>query len=1215
QPDARQDLQETEQVPPRAQVLREVRTEPLLPFPGNFPAQTVAHPSPVKTNTTEPPFLPLRHTHTRQPDPSSRMPWTKARSSKSDKELELKDYATRGIYWAKRSRRWTKAQYSPRALSLLKDIYELLLNRTSTTEWVNTNVTDILRAEETFINVKLHVVLVKVLIKHEDFATAWEHVHDQRDTFADSLEWNLFIKEDFEILRSGVPADIGFDEEPSEMYLGACDNVLRIALDTRPPNECDKLMREFRHIVDTHDLPASRKTKPAVRRWSRIRQEYQSRACRHQAMLSLKRGPRKFPPPSPLNPRHLAEPLEPSHHEAIRSACLSLRMCLSYHNLLESSEFSQRFEYLAPMDVMEDLGLDRRLHMLMCQRIAESSHVLLSLLRCFQFSYMRSKNDRLRFDQQYNIVGRRKYDSPTAVMRRETEEGEDGPLDVKRAFYLPTVWGIEPKDAVEGEEGGGDAGGSEVSEVPEVWPDSLLDLVQWIADNKETVDQIAVMTRMYDLEFVVEMAGWNVENDGMRKWLKALFPKLLDELESTHQRTPTPTLMDLESFILILLLQRHAICVVRGGARTMGQLLFMAGQRDSFYRMSEGQVRFWSSCLCMFGRPMTQKKAYVDNVLTGDELRQCIREIRGEFVYEEYAHDPATVERQNYLYLALGVIYQNLIELHNLDCSIEAMHYLGVYEAWKARGGGTSDNVRDRWKGLVDRKLKFLVLDHEASDEEYKMLVRYNDGQTDDQLITSLHVHSPSLAPTITTGPVDTDDNPFTIKPPPPILRTPLPDPSKRIINPTPLADYVLSVPNTRHLFASSPSFDEHGNVNETRKCTPKKGVLPSSTPRKVVLHLGNSRKRRGILAPVKFAGWEERERSDLYGWEHEEGEDEEEVATDGAKNSKFSMVVVDPDGARSNIPIGNVQQEFWAEFSIRRNLEDDDERWLDDEVAKGVLGREGDEDEIVPNEPLAMVLKREVGYDSGYASMIDWERPEARNEGRESPVRNVKEENADKDEEDMHNATPTRYGNHSPDTLFPPNSSILDEATPPVLPTWRRPSVNTSPRRRATLELPKQLPPIRDPSPQTPRAALFSLHRRSNSQSSTSGPSPSPSSMHRYDLVSPTPSSRFPLARPAPLGDYVDSEEETSETEDGDPERDADEFAEVASAAGDESRDGSVWSYGSGSTGVGSSVDGMNSPRLTRQLKKLDLAKSLSLSPPSSLTLSHSVEDGGWLG
>lgn len=64
---------------------------------------------------------------------------------------------------------------------------------------------------------------------------------------------------------------------------------------------------------------------------------------------------------------------------------------------------------------------------------------------------------------------------------------------------------------------------------------------------------------------------------------------------------------------------------------------------------------------------------------------------------------------------------QNLIELYNMDCSIEAMHYLGVYEAWKARGGGTSNTVRGRWKETVDHELSFLILDEKASDEEYKM--------------------------------------------------------------------------------------------------------------------------------------------------------------------------------------------------------------------------------------------------------------------------------------------------------------------------------------------------------------------------------------------------------------------------------------------------------------------------------------------------------------
>lgn len=109
--------------------------------------------------------------------------------------------------------------------------------------------------------------------------SAWVHMHDHCDTFVDSMDWNLFVKEEFETLRRGA------DDEPSEMYLRACDNVLRIEkVTTRRPepfntvhflppvrslSEYDRLMKEFCIIIDTHDLPASRCTKPHG-------QEYQS---------------------------------------------------------------------------------------------------------------------------------------------------------------------------------------------------------------------------------------------------------------------------------------------------------------------------------------------------------------------------------------------------------------------------------------------------------------------------------------------------------------------------------------------------------------------------------------------------------------------------------------------------------------------------------------------------------------------------------------------------------------------------------------------------------------------------------------------------------------------------------------------------------------------------------------------------------------------------
>ncbi|RUS17793.1 hypothetical protein BC937DRAFT_89485 [Endogone sp. FLAS-F59071] len=930
-------------------------------------------------------------------------------------------------------------------------------------------------------------------------------------------------------------------------------------------------MKEFRTIVDTYDLPASRRNKVSIRRWSRIRQEYQSRACRHQATISLKRGPQRFPRPNAHDPRHLSEPLESSHHEAIRSACLSLRMCLSYHNLSDSTNDSQQFSYLVPRDVTDSLGLDRRLHILMCQRLAESSHRLLTLLRCFQFGYMRSKNERLRFDQQYNIVGRRTYDSPTLVLRGESEESEDGPLDVRKAFYLPTVWGVEPSDVVEEGEAGEDEVGAEMLEVAQVWPESLLDLVGWITENKEAVDEVAVMTRMYDLVFVLEVAGWNVENDALRRWLRGLFPRIvdypkLDELESSHQRTPTPTLMDLETFIMILLLQRHAICVVRGEARTMGQILYMTGQHGSIYSPSEGQVRFWRTCLCLFGRPTAQRKHYMGDMMTEREIKQCLREIRGEFVYEEYKYDAETVERQNYLYLALGVIYQNLIELHNMDCSIEAMHYLGVYEAWNARGGGTSNVVRGRWKETVDHELSFLVLDEKASDEEYKMLVRYNDDQT----IASLHISSPLSSPaTLAPALPDDDDNPFKVKPPPPIL-------VNDIINPTILANYVLGVANTRHLFASSPKFDDRGRVSDYWRGSPEKGLANNTTPRKVVLHLRTRRgKKNKVITPARFGGWEEREGRDPVDFEDEDEDEDEDDEDDGAGGKggkeRFELVVEDPDGARTDIPIGNVQRSFWAELSIRRTVEAEDDRWLEEEVARGVLGREGDE-ETVPNEPLAVVLKRNVGYDDGgYVSMFGaWkERMEEREREEASKKLKAEEEKLlvqDNIEEKpvkvaayMWPTTPTRHGLvdvgplrfASPPPMAGSPSDSDSDGTQAVLRTWAIPNVNTSPRRRATAELPRvQPPPLLAPAP---RAALFSWPPQRSNQFTGFNPAVP---------LSP-PSSPRMYGHDNPVSPYVDSEEVSSEENVEEGEEDEGEYEDEISGEGNDSnsREGSDWS------------------------------------------------------
>lgn len=450
--------------------------------------------------------------------------------------------------------------------------------------------------------------------------------------------------------------------------------------------------------------------------------------------------------------------------------------------------------------------------------------------------------------------------------------------------------------------------------------------------------------------------------------------------------------------------------------------------------------------------------------------------------------------------------------------------------------------------------------------------VRYHE----EQAVSSLNISSLSSSPsTLVPALPDDDDNPFKITPPPPIL-------PNDIINPTILANYVLGVANTRHLFASSPKFDDRGRVSDYWRGSPEKGLVNNTTPRKVVLHLRTRRGRKDkVITPVKFGGWEERKGRELVDFDEEDDdEDDEDDGADGKGGKrKFELIVEDPDGARTDIPIGNVQRSFWAELSIRRTVEEEDDRWLEEEVAKGVLGREGDE-EIVPNEPLVAVLKREVGYDdSGYVSMCSdrEERMEERaRKGANKKLKEVVEEKLPVQENIKEErpavyprpTTPTRYGQvdvgplrfASPPMVGSPSGSDSDD-TQQVLRTWARPNVNTSPRRRATAELPKP-PPLLAPAP---RAALFSwppqrFNHFTGFNSAVPSSPPSPHPMYGHD---------------SPVFSYFDSEELSSEKNVEEGEEDEGEYEDEISEEGDDSnsREGSEdWTiFDSTNEGAGS--------------------------------------------
>ncbi|CAG8664013.1 15388_t:CDS:10, partial [Acaulospora morrowiae] len=172
-------------------------------------------------------------------------------------------------------------------------------------------------------------------------------------------------------------------------------------------------------------------------------------------------------------------------------------------------------------------------------------------------------------------------------------------------------------------------------------------VLKWLTRTLHHIDKI-ISIAPYDLDRFLTVSAWHLENGVLRDWLRDIFPRLLDfpkvpkpELPidksqssssfrditslfvnvssgdqlgagfaqflsrqdvkiTNHSAVEPPTLVDVEFFLLMLLVQRHYHCVVEGGAETIGQILYL--EAKGHWKPSESQRRFWWTLLNLYGK-------------------------------------------------------------------------------------------------------------------------------------------------------------------------------------------------------------------------------------------------------------------------------------------------------------------------------------------------------------------------------------------------------------------------------------------------------------------------------------------------------------------------------------------------------------------------------------------------------------------------------------
>ncbi|GBC14360.1 uncharacterized protein OCT59_024540 [Rhizophagus irregularis] len=637
---------------------------------------------------------------------------------KQKEESEIKNLMTKALYWIERKRSLNNNKYDPQAVQLLQKIYVILVRHAEkqldkrsclkrregippvvNIKWIDESVKDLISSEETLIDPLLHILLTKSLLKIQDYQRAWKHVMQRRYNFVDSLEWNTFVKTTFPKYKLEATIDNQKEplHEPTELIFFANDNVVRLSLNMRLPEESDKLVNEFSELVKTWEIPKSQNAQ-LLEKWTRFQQEYLSRSLRHDGYFQL------YLSTSDLIQFQNASTIQ-KNQDHLNVAYLKFKSCLYFRRetFRDPARPISHFIYL------------------MCQRISDVSHQLLVLLQCFDYSWLNKK------EEADNIF-------------RLCSENED---NITQNFVLP--------------------GHKKFLKIlyKEVGKENLTEssTLKWLSKMALQVDKIAFCAP-YDLDRFLMAATWYIENGEIRDLLRHIFPNLQDCLKikdpekpankqespvnalaslfenlSTRDRLLTnwekflsernvttmknsiveiPTLVDIEFFLLILLIQRQYHCIIRLGAETLGQILYLASK--GCWKASTNQKKFWRTLLSFYGKNDPDKRIYTGDLMSNEEFTQCLREIRGDINMQDYDYiDDQVVNLQKDLFLIMAVLYKSMITHHRKSRSAEGLRCLEIHQDWSKKVSAS-----------FSLSEKLIIFDTEIEEPGYRMFIPDN---------------------------------------------------------------------------------------------------------------------------------------------------------------------------------------------------------------------------------------------------------------------------------------------------------------------------------------------------------------------------------------------------------------------------------------------------------------------------------------------------------
>ncbi|KAJ8330910.1 hypothetical protein O5D80_000929 [Batrachochytrium dendrobatidis] len=189
---------------------------------------------------------------------------------------------------------------------------------------------------------------------------------------------------------------------------------------------------------------------------------------------------------------------------------------------------------------------------------------------------------------------------------------------------------------------------------------SVLKNHTWLSSSFNEMTTEGILENPWDLELFITVASWNLYNNNLRKFLRLLFPRMLEESvfsspeKATRQNSRTiATIADMEVFMIIMCLERRIHEQLSKRNNTASNPISKIKTGSMFICRPLGiATQFWMRMLVLFGKPSAEANYFSTIALTELQSNVILTELHGRL--------QAHTEHMGILFGSIGVILAEL---------------------------------------------------------------------------------------------------------------------------------------------------------------------------------------------------------------------------------------------------------------------------------------------------------------------------------------------------------------------------------------------------------------------------------------------------------------------------------------------------------------------------------------------------------------------------